>query len=59
MSHHLNLAPLPVEAERLLRLLDAPPRLIAHLLLVHDVALRLAQEFQRLWPALDLDEALL
>jgi hypothetical protein len=35
--------PLPDEVARLLRMLDAPPRLAAHLRLVHDVAYELVE----------------
>jgi putative nucleotidyltransferase with HDIG domain len=51
----LNLAPLPTDAEQLLRKLEAPPRLIAHLLLVHDVAMQIAERIRQRWPSLALD----
>jgi hypothetical protein len=44
--HRLQLRPLPYEAEALLRRYHAPPRLIAHLILVHDVAAQLLDSFQ-------------
>ncbi|MFF7278661.1 HD domain-containing protein [Streptomyces griseorubiginosus] len=47
--------PLPDTAARLLRTLDAPPRLAAHLRLVHDVAYRLTDWLAQQHPALPLD----
>ncbi|WP_330263868.1 HD domain-containing protein [Streptomyces griseorubiginosus] len=47
--------PLPDTAARLLRTLDAPPRLVAHLRLVHDVAYRLTDWLAQQHPALPLD----
>lgn len=47
--------PLPEEAARLLRLLGAPPRLAAHLRLVHDVACDLTAWLAHRHPALPLD----
>ncbi|WP_328779853.1 HD domain-containing protein [Streptomyces canus] len=47
--------PLPDEAAHLLRTLDAPPRLAAHLRLVHDVAYELAEWLARQHPTLQLD----
>lgn len=44
--YRLQLQPLPQEAEALLRHYHAPPRLIAHLILVHDVACQLLGAFQ-------------
>jgi hypothetical protein len=41
---------LPEYVVRLLQQLDAPPRLVAHLVLVHDVALTLTQALDRRWP---------
>ncbi|MEV7774159.1 HDIG domain-containing metalloprotein [Kitasatospora sp. NPDC086791] len=38
-----SLPPLPAEVADLLRALDAPPRLVAHLALVHEVAERIAE----------------
>jgi putative nucleotidyltransferase with HDIG domain len=52
----LGLYALPDAATQLLSALEAPPRLQAHLLLVHDVALRLIAALRRGWPALCLDE---
>src|SRR3712207_3786968 len=53
----LNLHPLPTDVQALLTHLAAPPRLIAHLILVHDVALRLISGMQRAWSTLALDLA--
>ena len=52
----LELAPLPVEAATALATLNAPPRLVAHLTLVHDVAARLLRSLRTLWPQLKLDD---
>jgi hypothetical protein len=46
---------LPDEASRILRFLDAPPRLAAHLRLVHDVAYELVDRLRRRHPTLRLD----
>lgn len=51
----MNLAPLPREVAALLRELHAPPRLIAHLTLVHDVARTLTARLDAAWPALVYD----
>jgi hypothetical protein len=50
-----SLRPLPDTAAELLRDLDAPPRLGAHLRLVHDVAWSLTDAIGRRWPTLDFD----
>jgi HD domain len=47
--------PLPAPAAELLRELDAPPRLGAHLRAVHDVAWSLTDAIGRRWPDLDFD----
>jgi HD domain len=47
--------PLPDTAAELLRDLGAPPRLGAHLRLVHDVAWSLTDAVGRRWPTLDFD----
>ncbi|MEU0025890.1 HD domain-containing protein [Streptomyces sp. NPDC006335] len=47
--------PLPDEAAALLRTLDAPPRLAAHLRLVHDVAYELVEWLAVRYPELQLD----
>lgn len=49
------LRPLPDQVARLLRDLDAPPRLAAHLRAVHDVAHQLADRVAREHPSLRLD----
>ncbi len=48
-------AALPDLAKKLLAQLDAPPRLAAHLVLVHDVAAVIARWFEERWPNLDVD----
>jgi hypothetical protein len=49
--------PLPAAASALLVDLDAPPRLGAHLRLVHDVAVQLTGEIALRWPGVGLDDA--
>ena len=49
--------PLPGEALRVCAALQAPPRLIAHLTLVHDTAVRLVAKFQQAFPEVELDTA--
>jgi hypothetical protein len=51
------LRPLPERAAALLRDLGAPPRLAAHLRLVHDVAVELADWVERRYPGLPFDRA--
>lgn len=51
----LKLHPLPVEAERIIREQNAPPRLVAHLTLVHDVAVRLVDALLKKWPNLQIN----
>lgn len=48
----LSLYPLPFEAEMILRAQNAPPRLLAHLTLVHDVATRMLDALTKKWPTL-------
>ncbi len=43
------------EVAHLLDALDAPSRLRAHLMLVHDVARTLMAQMNRTWPGLDYD----
>jgi hypothetical protein len=50
-----SLRPLPAPAAELLRDLQAPPRLAAHLRLVHDVAWSLTDALGRRWPAVPFD----
>jgi HD domain len=53
-------APLPSEVLDICRAVDAPPRLMAHLILVHDVAITLVEELLNAFPDLKLDrEAIL
>ena len=51
----LGLEPLPDQAMALLARLDAPPRLIAHLALVHDAAVQLTVFVVRTWPGMKFD----
>lgn len=51
----MNLRPLPAEVASLLDTLGAPPRLVAHLTLVHDVACTLIACFEIVWPSLAYD----
>jgi hypothetical protein len=55
LRHQLRLRHLPEDAERVLRQLDAPPHLAAHLLLVHDVAAQLFEGLERLGLADTID----
>lgn len=50
-----EMRPLPPQVVELLRSQQASPRLLAHLLMVHDVAARLTDEVHRLWPRLQFD----
>lgn len=52
---HPPLRPLPDRAAELLRKLDAPPRLAAHLRAVHDVAYEIVEWVSPRHPALPLD----
>ena len=49
------LRPLPDAARRVLEKLHAPPRLLAHLALVHEVALELLDGMAIAWPGLPID----
>ncbi|MGI8857814.1 MAG: HD domain-containing protein [Thermomicrobiales bacterium] len=49
------LEPLPPEVRELLDTLNAPPRLIAHLRLVHHVAFEVTTMLDRTWPGLPYD----
>jgi hypothetical protein len=51
----LNLQPLPPDAVALLQRLHAPPRLVAHGAVVHDVALRLVDALATRWPTVAID----
>jgi hypothetical protein len=50
-----GLAPLPPAVQTLLSAVDAPPRLVAHLALVHDVANQLLDDLERNFPGLVID----
>jgi hypothetical protein len=50
-----GIRPLPDEVDRLLRRLDAPPRLAAHLRAVHDVAYRLLDLLSERYPDVTVD----
>ena len=50
-----DLRPLPPVVVEFLRGLDASPRLLAHLVLVHDVAARLLEALAETWPHLPVD----
>jgi hypothetical protein len=47
---------LPPEARDLLAKYAAPPRLVAHLTIVHDVAFKLIKHFKACWPTLEFDQ---
>ena len=51
----MHLAPLPPEVDELLHQLGAPPRLVAHLTLVHDVSCLLTARLDAMWPTLTYD----
>jgi putative nucleotidyltransferase with HDIG domain len=51
----MKLRPLPSKVDGLLQQLQAPPRLIAHLTLVHDVAHTLIAKVDAAWPNLEYD----
>lgn len=51
----LLLMPLPAAVLAILEAEDAPPRLVAHLTLVHDVAVQLLARFRSAWPTLEVD----
>lgn len=52
----LGLTALLPSVEALLFSENAPPRLVAHLTLVHDVALRLVAGVAKAWPRLSFDK---
>lgn len=47
--------PLPESVAQLLSELDAPPRLVAHLTLVHDAGVRIVAALESRWPDLPLE----
>jgi hypothetical protein len=49
--------PLPADVTKLLVELAAPPRLVAHLRLVHDAAARLADGFGERWPGISVNRS--
>jgi hypothetical protein len=49
--------PLPEDAMRLCEAVHAPPRLVGHLILVHDVAVRLVRSIREAFPEIKIDEA--
>ncbi len=51
----MQLRPLPTPVSALLDDLHAPPRLVAHLALVHDVARTLVSSLDEPWPSLSYD----
>lgn len=46
---------LPDKARRLLTMVNAPPRLVAHLTLVHDAASEILEAVQARWPGFSVD----
>jgi hypothetical protein len=46
---------LPADVRQMLEMLNAPPRLVAHLTLVHDVAAELIQALRTRWPDLPVN----
>lgn len=48
--------PLPDDALKICQVVNAPPRLIAHLTLVHDVACKLVTYIQNAFPDIELDK---
>ena len=54
-----NQVSLPDEVEYILKRLSVPPRLYAHLLLVHDVAYTLIKAITGTWDNLNIDEDLI
>ena len=51
----MYLAPLPAQVVSLLEALHAPPRLVAHLRLVHDVARTIISRLDQAWSSLVYD----
>lgn len=49
-------SPLPTEIVNLLQHLQAPPRLIAHLVIVHAAAVTITEQLARIWPTLSYDK---
>jgi putative nucleotidyltransferase with HDIG domain len=55
LRYELSLRPLPDKVTLLFDTLSLPPRLLAHHLLVHDVAARMVEAIQSYWPQVVLD----
>ena len=51
----MKLSPLPNQAVEVLKSLNAPPRLVAHLTLVHDVAVQITRAVNEIWPDMQYD----
>lgn len=54
--NELNLIPLPHKVKEICQKVNAPPRLIAHLTLVHDVSVKLVKEVKTKFPAFEINE---
>ena len=52
----MEIRELPHDARQMLKLLNAPPRLVAHLALVHDVAADLLQSLSAQWQDFPIDK---
>jgi hypothetical protein len=52
----MNIQPLPQEIEKILQAVHAPPRLVAHLRVVHDAALTITTGIAVYWPILLYDK---
>ena len=52
----VDIRDLPDDARQVLKRLNAPPRLVAHLTLVHDVAADILKSLQAQWPNLSIDK---
>jgi hypothetical protein len=55
ISKMSDYSPLPQEAVKICQALEAPPRLVAHLTLVHDVAVKLVKRIRETFPELLFD----
>ncbi len=53
--NELSLSPLPEWVGNFCRDIGVPPRLSSHLILVHDVAIKLVDAIQKLWPELKIE----
>lgn len=52
----MSYLPLPSCVQALLQKVQAPPRLVAHLILVHHVAVQIVEKLRELWPPLQYDQ---